>query len=160
MRRISYIIILLCTAVLMTSCITKDSVSRIGIELKKVQVRDMTNTGFKATLYMQVDNPNWFTVRISDMDYQLLINGQESASGRIEREIEIPGHGSAVAELPAEVGVGNLDVLLNDILKGNLKYRVKGKVVFKTMLGSYTLPFDKEKEIRKEKQAPGKPEAI
>ncbi len=134
---------------LLTSCNMKDAVSRMGLELKLVKIKDMTNTGFKATVYMQVDNPNRFSITVADMDYEVYINDRLVGKGRIEHEIEIPSGGQVVAELPAEISTDGLDRLVEKILKKEIKYRVKGQVVFKTFLGSYTLPFDKEKEIKK-----------
>jgi LEA14-like dessication related protein len=98
---------------------------------------------------MQVDNPNRFSITVADMDYEVYINDRLVGKGRIEHEIEIPSGGQVVAELPAEISTDGLDRLVEKILKKEIKYRVKGQVVFKTFLGSYTLPFDKEKEIKK-----------
>ena len=97
------------------------------MELKTVHIKDMTLKGFDAEIDLQITNPNWFTVRISDLDYHAYISGEEIASGQAEQEIAIPSGSATVVTLPLKVSYGNLGGKLAQILfKGNLEYRLTG----------------------------------
>ncbi len=132
--------------VLLPACSMKDAAEKMSLTLKRVQVGEVTPTGFNATVYMQVDNPNSFGVRIADLDYHVEVNGKEVAQGRIKDEIKIPASGSVVAELPVEVNYNELQDDIFKALKGKLDYRMTGYAVLKTWFGSYTLPFDTQKK--------------
>ena len=54
----------------------------MSLELKTVHIKEMTLKGFDAEIDLQITNPNWFTVRISDLDYHAYISGEEIASGQ------------------------------------------------------------------------------
>ncbi len=152
MKKTLFIIYLALLAALLASCVTREDVNRVGLALKKIQITDMTDSGFNATLYMQVDNPNWFGIRVAEMDYHLLVGGSEAAGGSIGHEIDVPGRGSVVAELPVSVRLDGLDGFLDRALSGGLEYRVKGHMVIKAFLGSYTVDFDRE--IKKKNRPP------
>lgn len=136
-----------------TAC-AKEAARKMSLELKQVKIRNFSNSGFTAVAYMQVTNPNWFSIDVSDMKYAVLVNNHQVADGRLEKEVSIPADSSATAELPLNVGADGLNNLLGEILdvKEGLTYRVKGEVVFKTLLGSYTMPFDAEKKTGKKKK--------
>lgn len=148
-----YLLVLFSALVLVsfTAC-AKEAAQKMGIELKQVKIKNFSNSGFSAVAYMQVTNPNWFSIDVADMKYAVLVNDREVANGKLEKEIDIPGNSTAMAELPLDVGAVDIESLLGDVLKGGLTYRVKGEVVFKTLLGSYTMPFDAEKKTGKKKK--------
>lgn len=121
----------------------KDAAGRVSMELKQVRIRDFSNSGFTAVVYMQVNNPNWFGITISDFDYHALVSDQELASGRIEKDIVIPANGGTVAEIPVHADLSSLDNgALERILRGRQDYRLTGTAVFKTWFGSYSYSFD------------------
>ena len=99
----------------------------MSLELKTVHIKDMTLKGFDAEIDLQIVNPNWFTVRISDLDYHAYIAGQEIATGQADQEIAIPSDSTTVVTLPLKVSYGNLGGRLAQILlAGNLEYRLQG----------------------------------
>jgi len=127
----------------------KNSISRMSLELKQVKIKNFSNSGFTANVYMNVKNPNWFGVTVKDLNYTVLVNNREVGKGRMQAQVDIPANGEALAELPLEVGSDGLDGLLNEVLKQGVSYRIQGEAVFGTMLGSYTYPFDVEKKPKK-----------
>ncbi|MGA2191945.1 MAG: LEA type 2 family protein [Nitrospirota bacterium] len=128
----------------------KSAASKITFELKQVHIKDMTLEGFDGDVSLQVNNPNWFGIKVADLDYHALISGKELASGKIDKEIDIPANGSAVAELPVTVSYGQLgNKFLNGLLSGGLNYRITGTAVFKTWFGERSVPFDtKERRLK------------
>jgi LEA14-like dessication related protein len=144
---------LLMMAVLMPGCM-KNSLSRMSLELKQVKIKNFSNNGFSANVYMNISNPNWFGVTVKDLNYTIMVNDREVGKGRIPKQVEIPANGEALAELPLEVGPEAID----NLLKHGVNYRIKGEAVFGTMLGSYTYPFDVEKKPKKKKDDKKEPE--
>ncbi len=150
-----FLLILLSAFILfsLTAC-AKDAARKVSLELKQVKIRNFSNSGFTAVAYMQVTNSNWFSIGVEGMKYAVLVNNRQVADGRLEKEVDIPANATATAELPLNVGADGLNNLLGEILdvREGLTYRVKGEVVFKTLLGSYTMPFDAEKKAGKKKK--------
>ncbi|MGC2423773.1 MAG: LEA type 2 family protein [Nitrospirota bacterium] len=136
-------------AVSLSACSMKSAVRKMSLELKTVHINDMTLKGFDAEIDLQITNPNWFTVRISDLDYHAYVSGEEIASGQAENEIAIPSGSTTVVTLPVKVSYGSLGGKIAQILfKGNLEYRLQGSAVFHTWFASRTVPFDtKEKKF-------------
>ncbi|HEX9859612.1 MAG TPA: LEA type 2 family protein [Nitrospirota bacterium] len=125
-----------------SACSMKDAVGRMSFELKKVHVTDMDEKGFNATLIIQVNNPNWFGVTVTDFKYKASLGGNDVASGSLGQEFKVPADGYAVAELPVVVRYGDLQGGMLAVLGGRLGYRVTGEAGFGTWLGRYALSFD------------------
>jgi LEA14-like dessication related protein len=146
-KLLAFLVILI--ALSSTACSMKSAVRKMSLELKTVQVKDMTLKGFDAEIGLQITNPNWFTVRISGLDYHAYISGEEIASGQASDDIAIPSGSATVVTLPLKVSYGSLGGKLAQILfNGNIEYRLKGSAVFHTWFASRTVPFDtKEKKF-------------
>jgi LEA14-like dessication related protein len=142
-------VLIILIALSSTACSMKSAVRKMSLELKTVQIKDMTLKGFDAEISLQIVNPNWFTVRISDLDYHAYVSGEEIASGQFVNDIAIPSGSATVVTLPLKVSYGSLGGKLAQILfKGNIEYRLKGSAVFHTWFASRTVPFDtKEKKF-------------
>lgn len=151
MRRKLLAVAVLLMALSLPGCM-KNSISRMSLELKQVKIKNFSNSGFTANVYMNVKNPNWFGVTVKDLNYTVLVNNREVGKGRIPMQVEIPANGEALAELPLEVGSDGFDGLVNEVMGKGANYRIKGEAVFGTMLGSYIYPFDVGKK-QKKKQA-------
>lgn len=145
MRRLAFVALVILVVFAAPACSMKKAVSGMSVKLTKVHVTYIDRFGFDATLYMQINNPNWFGMTVSDFSYRAYVNGQELAKGFTDRDIVIPAEGSATAELPLEVSYGDVRDKMYDILRGRFGYRVTGEVGFKTWLGRYAVPFDTEK---------------
>ncbi len=151
-RKVGSVFPLLLLLVLLPSCSLKDAAQKMSLELRQVKVKDFSNEGFTATVYMQVNNPNGFSVKVADLTYRAYVKDVEIGSGRIEKEIDIPSEGSVVAELPIVVSLGSLDGSMPEILRGKADYRVTGEAVLKAWFGSYTLPFDTKRHKKDKKK--------
>ncbi|MBI5696270.1 MAG: LEA type 2 family protein, partial [Nitrospirae bacterium] len=110
-------------------------------ELKRIELRNVTNDGFTGTIYIQVNNPNAVGLTIKDLRYEAFINDSSAATGRIENPIDIPANGSATAELPVVASLTNMKGGLFGLFSDRFTYSVKGEAVFGKWYGSYTLPF-------------------
>ena len=72
-----------------------------------------------------------------------VVSDRELASGKLEKEIVIPSHGSTVAEIPVHADFSGLDNgALERMLRGRQDYRLTGTAVFKAWFGSYRYSFD------------------
>jgi LEA14-like dessication related protein len=146
-KLLAVLVILL--AVSLSACSVKGAVRKMSLELKTVHVKQMTLKGFDADIYLQITNPNWFTVRISDLDYHAYISDEEIASGQEKDDIALPSGSATIVTLPLKVSYGSLGGKLAQILfSGSIEYRLKGSAVFHTWFASRTVPFDtKEKKF-------------
>jgi LEA14-like dessication related protein len=143
-------VLVILAAVSLSACSIKGAVQKMSLELKTVHIKEMTLKGFDADIYLQITNPNWFTVRVSDLNYHAYISGEEIASGQAEDDIAIPSGSATIVTLPLKVSYGSLGGKLAQILfSGNIEYRLKGSAVFHTWFASRTVPFDtSEKKLK------------
>jgi len=146
MRRSVYFALAVIMIATAPACSMKKAVSGMSLKLQKVHITHIDNFGFDATIYMQVHNPNWFGMTVSDVSYKAFVDGRELARGYSNKRVVIPAEGDAVAELPLEVSYMDVKDRIYDILKGRLGYRITGEVGFKTWLGRYAVQFDTEKK--------------
>ena len=85
---------------------------------------------------LQVINPNPFTLRTSELTYDLELaaagGGPEwvrLAEGTFGERIEVPARDSAAVEIPIEFAYGDLGGALRTIMdRGTVDYRVSGRV--------------------------------
>lgn len=149
MTALRRVILMLFLVALLPSCSLKDAVNRMSLELTQVRVKDFSQEGFTATVYLKVNNPNRFGITVREFSYTVYISGDQVAQGALAGEIEIPGNGSVVAELPVKADyAGYSEKLLDKALKGKLDYRLTGEATFGTWFGRYRFPFDTMKRGR------------
>jgi LEA14-like dessication related protein len=142
-KKFKYLLVAALFITMLPACSMKEAVRNVSMELMQVRVRDFSNSGFTAVVYMQVNNENGFDVTISDFDYHALVSDRELASGKLEKEIVIPSHGSTVAEIPVHADFSGLDNgALERMLRGRQDYRLTGTALFKAWFGSYRYSFD------------------
>ena len=146
MKKILGLLTIVMLTLSLSACDMKESASRVGLELKQVRINDFSNKGFKAVVYLDVYNPNWYGLTITDLRYQALLADKEIARGAITGEIAIPRDGSVVAELPLDVSFAAFKGHVPDLIKIRADYQVRGEITFKTWFGRYTIPFDTQKE--------------
>jgi len=132
-------------AVLVSGCSMDKAVGNMSIELEQVRITGLGNNEFDATLYLRVQNRNWYGVDISDLKYEAYVDDTLLGYGRIENEIEVPGDGETVAELPLKGSYGRLLDRMYDLLRGRLDYRVKGEIEFEVLFMDKRIPFDSKK---------------
>ena len=116
----------------------------------KVQVRDfeitnITFSGIEGLVSLDVENPNERELSARELNYSLLIAGNELASGQNQSNISIPALGTDTIELPVVMSFASLLETIPDIAKSGLAdYAIVGSI--KTTFT--TIPFSKKGEFK------------
>jgi LEA14-like dessication related protein len=102
---------------------------------------------FKAVL--NVDNPNSFGLKTSDVDYNLDINNADIIKGVLANGINISAQNTSTVEIPIQVNFQKLFAALPSIIQdiNNLNYKVYGTVNFNTPIGKVPISWQKEDKL-------------
>lgn len=93
-------------------------------------------------LDIDVKNPNHFDLVLQSFEYTIYLKDEEIGSGHLENMLPIPASSLTRVQAPVAVGFKNLGGSLKDVLtEANLPYKIEGKIVVKTALGSRQFPF-------------------
>ncbi len=93
-----------------------------------------------AKLDLKVTNPYPVNVRISNVKYEVLIEGRSIARGEQASETIVPKEGSVVLSVPLSISAGEaLSGIKTTLTRRGVKYQVRG---------SYTVASETESEFR------------
>jgi LEA14-like dessication related protein len=91
-----------------------------------------------------VDNPNAVGLRLDEIDFNLLINGNHILNTVSQQGISIPAKGRGDVRLSARVGYQNLRTLFReiaDVVQGNrARYEIRGDAYYNTPVGRLKFP--------------------
>lgn len=91
-----------------------------------------------------VDNPNPVDLRMTRMDFNLLVNDSHVAGGSTNDTIRIPSRGTGEVRLRARVRYDEIRGLFNqiaDVIQGNqARYQLSGRAYFDTPAGQMSFP--------------------
>ncbi|MEJ2692173.1 MAG: LEA type 2 family protein [Candidatus Thiodiazotropha sp.] len=121
------------------------------IRLRSLDIRQLSMSGAKLLLQMEVDNPNAFSLLLGKLDYNLKLNGYNVGSGLIDKPVNIEQGGKDVIELPvsldfAQAGLG----LYKALLGSGISYDLSGSMDASSsnaMLQAFRIPLDKQGRI-------------
>ena len=91
-----------------------------------------------------IDNPNSVGVRLSRVDFDVLVNDNPVVSSVSNDRINIPAGGFGEVHLRSRVGYDNMRSLwreVSDAIQGNrAKYSIRGNASYETPIGPLTFP--------------------
>src|SRR5512140_110601 len=91
-----------------------------------------------------VDNPNPVGLKMTRMDFNLLVNDSHIATGVTNQAIRIPANGTGFVNLRTRVGYNEIRNVFNevaDVIQGNkARYQVNGRAYFDTPAGQMSFP--------------------
>lgn len=101
-----------------------------------LEILDFSLSGARVALLLDLDNPGGYPLEISSLAYELFINGDSWASGRLDQAVQAWEKETAALRVPvdldfARIGRGARSLLSGD---GDLEYRVEGIVLFRAAL--------------------------
>jgi LEA14-like dessication related protein len=122
-----------------------------SVSLKSVDVDQLTLSGAKLLLELQVDNPNSFSLLLDKLDYNLKLNGYDVGGGVVNQAARVQQDGRGVISLPlsldfAQAGMGLYKALLG---KG-VSYDLSGLMQASSsnpILSGFTIPLDKKGSV-------------
>jgi len=119
------------------------------VTLKEVAVTRISFTDINFLFGIEVQNPNSFDLTLKALEYSVYFNDREVGRGRLEKEVLITKAASTLVQLPLQADFKTLGDPLEMIIAGkDLRYKIEGAATLKARLGSTTISFSKNGEIR------------
>lgn len=117
---------------------------RPTVALQDVRLRGAGLRGGAAEVELRVFNPNDYDLTSPRVDYRVLLDDVEVATGLTDLDVTVPAGDSVVVKLPANFGylaMGRAGrVLVNS---GAAPYRVLGRITVGTPYGRTAFPYDR-----------------
>jgi LEA14-like dessication related protein len=116
-----------------------------GVRLERVIVRDVGVRGGSLDLMVEVDNPNGFDLRGTEVELGFDVEGSHVGDVRYDDDFSVDRGGSTTLTLPMRfewAGVGS--ALRTALSYGEIPYRMKGQIRLQTPWGAHSVPFTRE----------------
>jgi len=125
--------------------------SRPSVNIVDVRVLSVGLVGATAEVVLDVENPNGFDLRLTDVRYRLLFSDEAVedgwrvlADGASDQRIVVPANGTQTVRLALPFRYSDLGLALGSILaEGTLGYRLQGDVRFEAPIRDVRVPFDR-----------------
>lgn len=114
------------------------------VSVKDVKVTGLGLSGGSVDVVMNVHNPNNFRLDASRVTYKLLVDTVSFATGSLDSRMSVDGGKDMEVRIPvnfAYAAVGSAGKQL--LAMGSVPYRVLGDFTVATVLGNFTVPYDK-----------------
>lgn len=113
--------------------------------LREITLNPRSFTEMQLLLSLDVQNPNRFNLTLRSFEYTIYLNNEEIGNGRLEKEILIPSSSITRLQVPVVAKFKDLGGSVRSIITGNrLPYKIEGKAVVTTAIGSLKFPFSEE----------------
>lgn len=125
-------------------------IQRPTAKLESVSIKKISDQSVHLQITLQVQNPNSFNLKLSDINYQLHINKALVAIGSHRAPLEIHSRENKIVKIPLEVDIKRSLHIVQYLLKGQkrqMKAYWEATAFFKSSLGSIKLAFQDEKQL-------------
>jgi LEA14-like dessication related protein len=115
------------------------------VRLERVLVRDVGLRGGNLDLLVQVDNPNAFDLRGTEVELGFDVEGSHVGDVRYDDDFSVDKGGRTTLTLPLRfewAGVGS--ALRTALSAGEIPYQMKGQIRVQTPWGAHSVPFTRE----------------
>ena len=119
-------VLLLMYLLAVTSCsrIEEPVVTMTGVDFKGI-----STDGLSFKLLVDVENPNGFGADISELEYRVLLDNVEVATGMQKDTVAVPAESTVEVAMPFTIVWGGIDKGLKKLLDGEEhEWRLKGSV--------------------------------
>ena len=126
------------------SSVAKQSFLQPDVQVKDVKVTALGLTGGSVDVVLNVHNPNNFRLDGTRLSYNLLIDTVRFATGSLDQRMTVEAGKDNEVRVPVNftyAGVGEAGRQL--INMGSVPYRMTGDITVATILGNYTVPYDR-----------------
>ena len=126
------------------SSVAKQSFLQPDVQVKDVKVTALGLTGGSVDVVLNVNNPNNFRLDASRLTYNLMIDTVRFASGSLDQRMTVESGQNLEVRVPVNFtysGVGEAGRQL--INMGSVPYRMSGDFTVATILGNFTVPYDR-----------------
>jgi LEA14-like dessication related protein len=119
-----------------------------GVRLDRVIVRDVGVRGGRLDLMVEVDNPNAFDLRGTEVELGFDVEGSHVGDLRYTDAFSIDKGGQTTLALPLRfewAGVGS--ALRTALSYGEIPYQMKGQIKLQVPWGAHSVPFTREGRV-------------
>jgi LEA14-like dessication related protein len=98
------------------------------LSLQDISIRNLSFTGAEINVRLQFENPNMFGLSISDVEYDLSVDGTRWASAGIRQAITLSAKSTQTVDIPVRLDLGQLGMSVYRLLTGQqaFDYAVSG----------------------------------
>ncbi|MBN2664677.1 MAG: LEA type 2 family protein [Bacteroidales bacterium] len=120
------------------------------VGLKSASVSN-TNTNGNILLFVEVDNPNFYPIKIVESDIDVYVDNTHLGKIKGIHKIKIPSKGPSIVEIPVKVNIA--DIIFNvgnifDLVKNQqTELRISGTITAKALFIKKTIQIDEVSEI-------------
>ncbi|HEX2781311.1 MAG TPA: LEA type 2 family protein [Gemmatimonadaceae bacterium] len=122
----------------------KQMFAQPDVTVKDVKVTGLGLAGGSVDVVMNVHNPNNFRLDATRVTYNLLVDTVSFATGSLDSRTTMEAGKDTEVRIPVNftyAGIGSAGKQL--LAMGSVPYRVTGDIVVGTVLGNFTVPYDK-----------------
>lgn len=105
------------------------------------------NNNEEMNLKLEINNPNWFSIKVAGIDYNIHIEQETIGVGKMTDNLNIRGKESVITNFPLKLNLINILKTLPLFSKDTLVFRIDGSYTLSTALGKTRLKFKTEKRI-------------
>ena len=124
--------------------LAKRSFLQPDVQVRDVKVTALGLTGGSVDVVLNVHNPNNFRLDGTRLSYNLLVDTVRFATGSLDQRMTVEAGKDLEVRVPVNftyAGVGEAGRQL--INMGSVPYRMTGDITVATVLGNYTVPYDR-----------------
>jgi LEA14-like dessication related protein len=110
-----------------TSCQVYKEVSVHGVQ--KVEVSSFTADGLDVMVWLDIENPNWYGIRLKESDVEIFLEGKSLGTVQLTSTVSVPKKSRSVQPMSFHSPITSIDQLLGNVfsLLFKQKFEVTGK---------------------------------
>lgn len=122
------------------------------LNVQNLDIEKLSFNGADLVLTLSFDNPNGFGLDINQLNYDLVVNGNQWADGTALQNVTIKEKGVTELDIPISLNIGRIGISAYRILSGSesLNYRLNGNFNFNALhelLGATNYEFNQAGEV-------------
>lgn len=122
------------------------------LNVQNLQIQDLSLSGADLVLKLAFDNPNGFGLDINQLNYDLVVNGDQWTDGTALENVNIKENGVTELDIPLSLNISQIGRSAYRILSGSepLDYQLKGNFNFNALhelLGATNFDFNRSGEV-------------
>lgn len=102
------------------------------LSVRNVNIDNVSLNGADINLKLNFNNPNGFGLNVNQLNYNLMVNGNQWAVGKALQDVNIKQNGITELNIPISLNIGQIGMSAYRMLSGgeSLDYKLKGNFKF------------------------------
>ncbi|MBN2279918.1 MAG: LEA type 2 family protein [Candidatus Marinimicrobia bacterium] len=124
-----------------------------GIQVKSINMDQLSLTKADMILQIEVDNPNKWALNLNKMNYNLIVNSKKWAVGDLSQKVSVQGKEKSILEIPFSLNYLDVGASVFSMIKNNqnFNYQLSGSADIGSslkILQNFNFPFEKVGSIQ------------